>query len=163
MNAAHYEEMISLLNDMSARLSRMEQRLSEGAAPPPAPIPVGAREETDEGAIADARDLDGPYGNPEIRRDPPRWMGPSFAGRRFGDATPEYLESLAMFFDWKARESEKKDERVRGGGLKSKFIRLDAARARGWRKRLLEGSAAPGAAKPLRETMELDYEPDMPF
>ncbi len=180
MNSAQYEEMVSLLNDLASRLDRIEHRvdsLAEHPAElrrgPDAPAPAtGLDRSADgppEGAVADGRDLDGPYGNPEIRRDPPRWTGPSFVGRRFSEASPDFLDALAGFYDWKARESDKRDERVKGGALKSRFIRLDAARARGWRKRILEGAPMPrpmqpgaGRAAP-RESMEMDFDGDMPF
>jgi hypothetical protein len=184
MNAAQYEEMLSLLNDIAARLDRLEQRLGPDGAAQASPS-GGVDRLNDsgpsEGTAAEARDLEGPYGNPEIRRDPPRWTGQSYVGCRFSEASAEYLETLAGFLDWKARESDKKDERVKGGALKSKFIRLDAARARGWRKRILEGghkrpaSTGQGASfgKPsqtptpgpaaARDNVEMDYDADMPF
>jgi hypothetical protein len=134
-----------------------------------------------EGTIASDKDLTSEHGNPEIRRDPPRWTGESHVGKTFAEASAEFLDCLAGFLDWKARESDKKDERVKGGALKSKFIRLDAARARGWRKRILEGghkrpaSTGQGASfgKPsqtptpgpaaARDNVEMDYDADMPF
>lgn len=167
MNSSQYEELVSLLQDITARLERLEQRFGE-ATPQPAPVAV-SNDGPPEGAVADARDLDGPYGNPEIRRDPPRWTGPSFVGRRFSDATPEYLESLAGFLDWKARESDKKGELAKGGTPKSKFVRLDASRARGWAKRNREGGQNRAAPRPApsptreRETIPMEYEADMPF
>lgn len=170
MNAAQYEEMLSLLNDITARLDRLEQQLSAGVSPMPPGVGASPERMGDggppEGAVADSRDLEGPYGNPEIRRDPPRWTGQSYVGCRFSEASAEYLETLAGFLDWKARESDKKDERVKGGALKSKFIRLDASRARGWRKRILEGGqkrsfSAPKPAQHRDEDAGLDA--DMPF
>lgn len=175
MNAAQYEELLSLLNDITARLDRIEQRASVEAASPLPGVAVvntaGLDAGPPEGAIAEPRDLEGPYGNPEIRRDPPRWSGPSFVGCRFSDASPEYLETLAGFLDWKAREADKKDERVKGGALKSKFIRLDASRARGWRKRIVEGGGKRLAgqptptmtSRPASRDVEPSFDADMPF
>lgn len=82
--------------------------------------------------IASDEDLDGKYGNPEIRRDPPRWHGDSYAGMPMSEASAEYLEVLADFFDWCARESDKKSELANNGELRSKYLRRDASRARGW-------------------------------
>lgn len=93
-----------------------------------------------EGAIADDEDLDGQHGDPEIRYDPPRWKGESYVDCHYSEASPEYLECLAKYLDWKAGKADEKDERVKGGALKSTFIKRDAARARGWRKRALEAS-----------------------
>ena len=80
-----------------------------------------------QGVCASDADLDGEYGDPEIRKDPPRWTGESFATRHYSQSTPEFLDNLAGFIDWKAGK--------------------DAARARGWAKRLRAGwkPAAPAA------------------
>lgn len=165
MNAAQYEELLSLLQDIASRIERVEVRLGAlEKTPRPAPVQDVMTQMAAplEDAIADDRDLDGPYGNPEIKRDPPRWTGTSFAGARFSDATPDYLESLAGFFEWKARESDKKNELANNGKPRSQYLRKDAARARGWRRRILAGAqrAAP-RAKPAVSDEPVDLE--MPF
>jgi hypothetical protein len=165
MNATQYEEMLSLLQNIATRLERVEQRLStmEGVttagAPAGAPI-LGGSGDT---MIADDADLDSQWGNPEIRKDPPRWTGASFVGARYSDTTPEYLENLASFLDWKARESDKKNELANNGKPRSAYLRKDAARARGWRKRLLERkNGGRPAARPRPAPVEEVVE-DMPF
>lgn len=116
-----------------------------GAAPTPPATPAPARAHAappSAGPIASDDDLDGRYGNPEIRRDPPRWRGESMVGRKFSDCSPEYLDTLAGFNDWRADQDEKK------GDPRSKWARLDASRARGWAKRLRDGATqqpAPAA------------------
>ncbi len=172
MNAAQYEELLSLLQDIASRIERVEMRLG-ALEKAPRPATTGQDVMTHmaaplEDAIADDRDLDGPYGNPEIKRDPPRWTGTSFAGARFSDATPDYLESLAGFFEWKARESDKKNELANNGKPRSQYLRKDAARARGWRKRILEGRGQPGAARPAAArpkpaTSDESLDLEMPF
>ena len=165
MNAAQYEELLSLLQDIASRIERVEVRLGAlEKTPRPAPVQDVMTQMAAplEDAIADDRDLDGPYGNPEIKRDPPRWTGTSFAGARFSDATPEYLESLAGFCEWKARESDKKNELASNGKPRSQYLRKDAARARGWRRRILAGAqrTAP-RPKPVAADEPADLE--MPF
>jgi hypothetical protein len=170
MNAAQYEELLSMLNDIGFRLQRLEKRLfpataeAPAASKPQAAATAQAPQQPPAYEVATDDDLDGQYGNPEIRKDPPRWTGESFVGCRFSEASPEYLETLAGFLDWKARESDKKDERVKGGGLKSRFIRLDAARARGWAARIRGGTGARSTAhtssKEAREQREASgYQP----
>lgn len=86
--------------------------------------------------IASDADLDGQYGDPVIRRDPKRWTGESYVGSRFSETTPEYLEEVASFKDWQAQQDDKKgDDESR---KKAHWNRKDAARARGWAKRLRE-------------------------
>lgn len=157
MNAAQYDEILRLLSDIAARLDRIENSTH-------APTPAPAVAVCDSGAptIADDRDLDSQFGNPEIKKDPPRWTGPSFVGGRFSDTTPEYLETLAGFLDWKANESDKKGEVLKNGAPRSKFIRLDAARARGWRKRLLQGNGKAARPAPRPRAPEAEAE-EMPF
>lgn len=91
------------------------------------------------GEVASDSDLDGQFGNPEIRKDPPRWKGESYAGQHYSAAPAEYLESLAGFLIWCADRDEQTGDadKIKYAGYK----RRDAARARGWAKRKLEGKA----------------------
>ncbi len=95
-------------------------------------------------AIASDRDLDGRYGNPEIRsRDPRDWSGPTMKGRRFSECPPEYLEMFAERLDYFAQKAEEQNEMTSGGKPKAKYLRADAARARGWVQRMRSGKHAP--------------------
>ncbi|MCS6900677.1 MAG: hypothetical protein RMJ98_13955 [Myxococcales bacterium] len=167
MNATQYEEMLSLLQNIATRLERVEQRLSAreavGASVAPAPGVASAPGGAGDTMIADDADLDSQWGNPEIRKDPPRWTGPSFVGARYSDTTPEYLESLANFLDWKARESDKKKEMTNNGKPRSAYLRKDAARARGWRKRLLERKTGGRTAVRSRPAPVEEIAEEMPF
>lgn len=117
-------------------------------------------------------DLDGAHGNPEIRKDPPRWTGQSFIARRYSDCTPEYLDELASFFEWQMRK-DTEEGRVTGGGKPTAFYkRRDAARARGWAARIRRSQQAGPAPKPLSEedqalvdvfNSEDDDDDDIPF
>jgi hypothetical protein len=105
-------------------------------AQPRSSAPAQAYPPPSDGPVASDDDLDSKHGNPEVRKDPGRWRGESMAGRRFSDCPPEYLDVLASLFDWRAEQDEKK------GDARSKWARLDAARARGWARRLRGGGAS---------------------
>jgi len=95
------------------------------------------------GDIAEDDDLDGKFGNEPIRKNPTPtyWKGPSYIGKRFSECPPEYLDALAKYKDVCAKLTEKG-----GDASKKKFVeydRRDAARARGWAKRLRAGWTAP--------------------
>jgi hypothetical protein len=87
-------------------------------------------------------DLNGPRGNPEVRFDPKRWEGQSYKGRTFSECDPDYLDMLAETFEYFARKEDGEGAVDKNGGPKSRWTRLDAARARGWAQRLRGGSAA---------------------
>lgn len=95
------------------------------------------------GGTASERELDSQYGNPDVRKDPPRWEGESYKGSPYSQCSPEYLDSLAGFLEWQAgKDEEKGDEKSRKyAGYKLK----DAARARGWAKRLRDGWTPPAS------------------
>lgn len=104
--------------------------------------------------VADAADLDGKFGDPEIRKDPPLWIkdgGASFQGKRYSDCPPDYLDKLAGFFDWQAGKDEEQgktytDKKTGEEKPSAPLKRRDAARARGWAERKRAGWKAPAAA-----------------
>lgn len=115
-------------NEVLERLARIEAAvaaLSGGRRPAargadgPAP-----------GTTADDADLDSKWGNPAVRYDPKRWVGPSFKGSFYSDCPPDYLHELAGFLEWQADKDEEKGE-----DRFAAFKRRDAARARGWAAR----------------------------
>jgi hypothetical protein len=85
--------------------------------------------------VASDNDLDGKYGNPEIKKDPPRWRGDPMAPCVMSDCPADYLLCLADFYDWRAEQAEKEGKMTSTGKPQAEFIRMDAARARGWAKR----------------------------
>ncbi len=110
-----------------------------GGAPRPvggAPFAGGGGGGGGGGAVASDDELDSTYGDPVVRKDPGRWRGESMAGRKFSQCTPEYLEELAGLFDWRGDQDDKSNAVDAKGNPKSKWSRLDAARARGWARRL---------------------------
>lgn len=88
-------------------------------------------------AVASAEQLDGPYGNPKVRKDPKRWAGDSYVDARFSDCPTDYLLRLASLLEWKAEKDSKKPDakKHRSGKFYWEFDRGDAALARGWAAR----------------------------
>ena len=92
-----------------------------------------------DGPIASDRDLDGQYGDPEIKiKDPRDWTGDNMRGRRFSECPPEYLDLVADRLDWFAEKAEESGETYNGKPV-APYKRKDAARARGWARRLRNG------------------------
>ena len=89
--------------------------------------------------VADDTDLDGKYGDPLMRFLPRDWAGADFKGRHFSECPAELLEMAAETFDYFARQAEAKNELTDKGKPVAQYKRLDAARARGWAKRVREG------------------------
>lgn len=90
--------------------------------------------------VADDRDLDGKWGDPELRFKPRDWNGDDFKGCNFSQCPPELLDLVADSLDYFARKADQE-----GDAKKAKYQRLDAARARGWSQRLRNGWQAEGA------------------
>jgi len=97
-------------------------------------------------AIASDRDLDGTYGDPEVKFMPRDWSGPSYKGRRMSECPADLLDLLAETFEYFARQAEEKNERTEKGRPVADYKRSDAARARGWAKRIKDGKHTPPSA-----------------
>jgi hypothetical protein len=124
--------------------------------------------------IASDAELDSRFGNPRVRFDPRGWPGPSYKGRLMSECPPDYLELLAESFDYFAERAEQNNERTTKGKPIADFNRADAARARGWARRLRAGyvpaTAAPAttsendwAEEPLGEVEPFANDDDVPF
>lgn len=105
----------------------------------------------DDDEIAPDRELDSPYGNPSIKRMPSaRYLKghdfPDYIGHRYSETTPEFLDVMAKYLSACAYMAERDQDEERRKF--ARFNRKDAARARGWAKRLREGwgGAAPAAS-----------------
>lgn len=104
-------------------------------------------------AIASDRDLDGPYGDPIIKKDPKRWTGPSFAGCHMSECSAEYLEEFASLSDWMGDQDDAQGKTwtSKKDGAKpipaSTFKRKDAALARGWAARIRSRGPSQPAAR----------------
>lgn len=91
------------------------------------------------GDVAPDSDLDGKYGDPEIKaKDPRDWTGPTMKGRRFSECPPDYLDLLAQRFDYFADQAEAEGKTYNGKPV-APYNRKDAARARGWAARIRAG------------------------
>jgi hypothetical protein len=90
--------------------------------------------------IASDRDLDGKYGDPELKFMPRDWAGPSFKNRHYSECPPELLDLVAESCDYFAAKAEETDDRTTKGKPVAEFRRADAARARGWAKRMRDGT-----------------------
>jgi hypothetical protein len=120
---------------LEARLAAVEARLAGGGG-------ASATGSTAEGAVASARELDGEWGDPVVKKDPKRWLeqgGDPYAGCHMSECPSDYLRILASLFDWMASKDEeqgktytnKKGENVPTAPLN----RRSAAKARGWAER----------------------------
>ncbi len=123
-------EIESRLDLLETCLNRVEARLAKLEAVLPAFTTGGGG-----AGAADDADLDGQYGNPVVRKDPPRWKGESYAGQTYSVCPAAYLESLAGFLDWAADKDEQKLDDPQAQKY-AKYKRIDARRARGWIARI---------------------------
>lgn len=97
--------------------------------------------------VASDRDLDGKYGDPVLKFTVRDWSGPSYKGRRFSECPPELLDMVADCCDYFALKAEQNDEHTDRGKPVAGYKRADAARARGWAKRIRDGvHTAPATA-----------------
>lgn len=121
-----------------------------------AAVPAGNGARTNGGGtVASDADLDSQYGDPVVKSCPKRWTGENFAGRRYSETSPEFLECVAEFKDWQAGKDDEADAKDANGRPKSYWPKMDAARARGHAKRLRErGPAAAQRAAPKASEWE---------
>lgn len=102
---------------------------------------------------ADDRDLDGKYGDPEVKFLPRDWTGGDYKGRHFSECPAELLDMLANTFDYFAEKDEREGAKTAAGKPVAEYKRRDAARARGWAVRVRAGRVQP-AAPPNTEPAE---------
>jgi hypothetical protein len=95
-------------------------------------------------AVASDRDLDGKYGDPEVKFNPRDWTGEPIKGLHMSACPAEALDMLAETFDYFAQKAEETNE-VYNGKLVAPYKRIDAARARGWAARIRAGKVAAPA------------------
>lgn len=136
------------MSNMEEQLDRIERKLDAllaaiktngTAARSAGGASAGASGATSDGIDVD---IDGPRGDPEVRFMPKRWSGTDYKGQKFSACEPEFLDMLADTFEWFAQRDDDAGAVDKNGAPKSKWGRLDAARARAWAARL-RGDAAP--------------------
>ena len=119
---------LEVLIDIRATLKVIVQLLQQRTSAP-------AKSE----AVASDRDLDGKYGDPEVKFDPRDWSGDSCKGLHMSACPAEFLDLLAETFDYFAQKAEDAKEVTSSGKAVAPYKRADAARARGWAKRIRSG------------------------
>lgn len=141
------DEALELLKRIAKDVADIKAAMAAGVGASAAALGVSlAGASGGAGGAATASELDGQWGDPQIRRDPPRWTGESFAGCKFSETTPEYLDSYADFQDWRAGKDDASGAKDAKGRPKSGWAIKDARLARGWAARLRAGW------KPARQT-----------
>lgn len=134
------EETLTLLRSIDASLKSIDASFKQLAKQRQASAPK---------AVATDRDLDGRYGDPVLRLMPRDWTGPSFKDRPMSQCPPELLDLAAEMFEYFAKKADAADERTDKGKPVGDYRRQDAARARGWAKRMRDGKHhAPDVATP---------------
>jgi hypothetical protein len=132
------EDAVRLLQSIDASLKAIAWHLGYRSMAPPIGM-LSANEVTPSTTPSTTPmqvDLDGKYGDPTVRaKDPRDWAGESMIGRPFSECPPAYLDLVADRLDY--FNSSETDEKKR------RYNDLDAARARGWAKRLRSGWKAP--------------------
>jgi hypothetical protein len=146
------DQIVALLSSIDRSLKRMAAK-------------------TVEPAVAPVTDLDGKFGDPEVRFMPRDWSGDNYKGMKFSACPPDLLDLLANALDWSAQKAEDNNETTTTGKPLAPFKRMDAARARGWAKRKREGWRPTDShpADPLLDSDDPDVDPfggpddDIPF
>ena len=99
------------------------------------------------GRIATAAEIDDPeWGDKEIRKDPKRWKGGSYTGKRWSEVPPEFLDVLQSAMDYKAGK-QREEASGKSGDEAATLIKYagyaadDAAKVRAHAKRKREQPA----------------------
>lgn len=124
-------EAIVLLKSIDATLKAILQKMKQ---------PAGGNQGK---AVASEAELLGKYGDPEVRFDPRDWTGPSFKKRKMSDCPAEFLELYADAKEYFGRKAEEENKLTSSGKPAARYEFADAARARGWAKRIREGKHMP--------------------
>lgn len=133
------EAALAALESIARDLRLIVTHFGIGVAHGPSGAPAGQGSVP---TVASDRDLDGKYGDPEVKAKSPRdWTGDAQQGKRFSQCPPEYLDLVAERLDYFASQadgSQDADEQK-----KRRYNLIDASRARGWAARLRNGWKAP--------------------
>lgn len=112
--------------------------------------------------IASDKDLDSKWGNPTVKFLPRDWTGDNYTGCQFSDCHPDFLDALAQVFDYFAKKAEENNELTTSGKPKAEYNRKDAARARGWAKRIRASGKLDAPAAKAEPQWATD-DKDVPF
>jgi hypothetical protein len=98
--------------------------------------------------VASDEDLDGQYGDPVVKFMPRDWTGEDFKGRHMSELPAALLDMLAETYDYFAQKAEESGELTSSNKPVAPYKRKDAARARGWAKRVRAGKGRTFVAPP---------------
>lgn len=143
---AYQDDVLKTLRSIDATLKAMLEIRRGAATQVPDTRRPSAQGTTPPGGVASAQDLDGKYGDPIVKAMPKAWKGKSYKGRKMSECPAELLDALAEMFEYFAGKAEQKGEVSPRGKPIADYKRLDAARARGWAKRIRAGTVAPPAS-----------------
>lgn len=150
--------------------AKLDQILAGGAGGAASPAGGASRGEHVGGKVATDRDLDGQYGDPSIRKDPPAkyWEGASYTNYKMSEVQePDYLDALAKYLDacaYMASKDAGNGVEVEKNTKSAKFKVLDASRARGWAARLrARGAQQPPAQNDWNDAQPGGADDDIPF
>ena len=129
---------------------------------------VASKATTGSGGVASAasdKDLDSKYGDPILKTPPRDWSGDSYAGRKYSECPADLLQMVAERSDYFAQKADETGEKTAAGKSVAMYKRLDASRARGWKRRVELGYVPP--PKPTfqsaDDTFPPPYDSDIPF
>src|ERR1019366_424918 len=152
------QDVIDTLRAIERHLSAIVRHFGIGAQGP-------SQEQRGQGtvpSVASDADLDGKYGNPEVKAKSPRdWPGDSMTGKRFSECPAAYPALVASRLDYFAEQnagSQDADDQK-----KARYNRLDASRARGWAARVRAGYVAPAAPEGFPSDAPPITDDDIPF
>ena len=104
--------------------------------------------------------LDAPYGNPDIRTDPKRWVGISCVGKKFSECPIPFLREYIDLKHWQLRKEAQDGQ---ANGKKSGYLKKDIALALGWIRRIEAGWKAPTFINPDPNMSFADEDDDLRF
>lgn len=117
-------QVTELLEQILDKLEHLEMRLDASG--------MGVVAATDE-------ELDGQYGDPEVRLDPSDWRGESCVGKKYSECPPEFLQLLVKMLMWQYRKDRDEDVKTAGGKPRARYRLRDARLAKGWLARKEKG------------------------
>jgi hypothetical protein len=118
------------------------------------------------GEIADDDELDSDHGDPKVRKTPPAkyWKGEPFAGKSLSRLTLAQLDAYGKYKDACAYAAEKNPDPEKPKQAKYiEYDRRDAARARGWARRIRGGWVAPPEPEGTSLDSSGDFDTSDPF
>ena len=129
------EKLAADMGRLLDAVDRIEGRLSAS------PTANAAKPAQSGGAVADATDLDGKYGDEELKFHlKEKWWqgGGDYAGKRMSQCPADYLDAVAKANDAQAHMMNKSGDAEEA--KKAVYRSRTAARARGWAARIRSGA-----------------------